>query len=235
MVTASRDFVCVRPATYESAEEAAVLLSFFRKGELENTIFTLLAPNGKTQLTRGGRSPGAVFRDAAEMAEQLGEVARKYRPKDAARTPSVPLVEDVRRGLNVASCDNRPLVVVHAAEQDALEALLEKLAPVAWSDALVGRVRWAASSSATELASLDAGDGGILVVAPDEFGLAGRVVARLAPSASAEQLTRGLAEALALHRPEAKDQRIHARLGSQQGVEWESEIPATDGSKHRKR
>ena len=47
MVTASRAFVCIRPATYESAEEAEILLSFFRKDELENTIFIYTSDHGE--------------------------------------------------------------------------------------------------------------------------------------------------------------------------------------------
>ena len=65
MVTASRAFVCVRPATYESATEGKLLLSLFRGrlGNLENSVFALLGPDGKERLTKTGRSPGMVFKN----------------------------------------------------------------------------------------------------------------------------------------------------------------------------
>ena len=76
MVTASRAFVCVRPATYESATEGKLLLSLFRGriGNLENSVFALLGPDGKERLTKTGRSPGMLFKTAAQMAERLTEL-----------------------------------------------------------------------------------------------------------------------------------------------------------------
>ena len=67
MVTASRAFVCVRPATYESAAEGKLLLSLFRGrlGNLENSVFALLGPDGKERLTQTGRSPFMVFKTSS--------------------------------------------------------------------------------------------------------------------------------------------------------------------------
>ena len=63
VVEASRAFVCVRMATYENEAEAEFLTSVFsgRSGKLENTVFTIMAPDGETKLTRAGRSPDMVF------------------------------------------------------------------------------------------------------------------------------------------------------------------------------
>ena len=68
VVKASRNFVCIRVATYEDAEEAKYLKQVFRSrsGELENTVFGMFDPGGR-KLVRTGRSPGFAFRDAAEM------------------------------------------------------------------------------------------------------------------------------------------------------------------------
>jgi len=237
VVTASRDFVCIRPATYESAAEAAVLKSFFptRSGELENTVFVLLAPDGKTALSRGGRSPAMVFDDAAGMAASMARIVSRYPGSKKERTPTVPLVADVRRGLNVAACDNRPLIVVAAAEPGELQPLLEKVAGAAWCDELIGRARWAAAASAEELDGLAAEAPELLVVAPDQYGLGGKVVAYLAADAKPEQLERGLVEAMALFAPEAVDARAHVRGAAREGIEWESEIPVTDPGESRRR
>ena len=62
VISASRKFVCIRLATYENAEENEVLKGFFaRGGNLENTVFTLLTPDGKTKLVTAGRSPVWAF------------------------------------------------------------------------------------------------------------------------------------------------------------------------------
>ncbi len=49
VIAASRMFVCIRPATYEDAGEADFLKKIFvgRSGELDNTVFVLLAPDGE--------------------------------------------------------------------------------------------------------------------------------------------------------------------------------------------
>src|SRR5262245_31890428 len=86
VVAASREWVCVRLLTYENAAEAEMLTSLFvgRSGQLENTTFALLAPDGKTKLSRAGRSPDFAFRGgpgespAAEMASAMVEIAARY-------------------------------------------------------------------------------------------------------------------------------------------------------------
>lgn len=52
VVRASRQFVCIRLATYESFEEAQMLRGIFLggSGQVENTTFALLSPDGKTPL-----------------------------------------------------------------------------------------------------------------------------------------------------------------------------------------
>ena len=49
VVAASRKFVCIRLSTYEDAEEAEFLRSIYvgRSGDLENTVFAILSPDGK--------------------------------------------------------------------------------------------------------------------------------------------------------------------------------------------
>ena len=72
MIAASRKFVCVRLATYESKEEADLLTDIFvgRSGELENTTFVILAPDGKKRLTRAGRGPMFAFRGSDGAARK---------------------------------------------------------------------------------------------------------------------------------------------------------------------
>src|SRR5271165_4360486 len=96
VVAASRAFVCARLATYEDKEEAAFLKGLLRtrSGELENSVFTILAPDGKKKLTTAGRGPRRLYADAEEMAADLDRLARLLEPK--AELSTLPVVANVR-------------------------------------------------------------------------------------------------------------------------------------------
>ena len=91
VVDASRAFVCVRPATYMDAEEAQALTELVRtpSGKLENTAFTILAPDGETKLVRGSRSPSMTFRTRERMVKR--ETTNKARVESRSSISSIPL------------------------------------------------------------------------------------------------------------------------------------------------
>ena len=69
IIRASRNFVCVRLSTYESKEEAEYLSRIFtRRGQLENTVFCIMSPDGKDKLVNAGRSPGWAFPGSEDQA-----------------------------------------------------------------------------------------------------------------------------------------------------------------------
>ena len=76
VVAASRSFVCARLATYESEAERKILASIYvgRNGEVQNTTFTILSPDGKRVLVRAGRSPGSAFGDGEDGAESADKL-----------------------------------------------------------------------------------------------------------------------------------------------------------------
>src|SRR5437763_12248202 len=119
VIEASRDFVCVRLATYEDKEEADYLVQVFRGrlGTLENTVFAVLSPDGKKYLARPGRGPNFAFANSKDMADQMRNMAAQYKPADVERT--LPAMKDFRVSLNVAACDNMPVVV--AVSDDTAE------------------------------------------------------------------------------------------------------------------
>ena len=92
VVTASRDFVCIRLATYEDAQEAKFLKSVFvgRSGDLENTVFAILSPDAQRNLVRG-RGPFFAFRDAKEMAKEMQKISAEYQTDDARPSPNLQL------------------------------------------------------------------------------------------------------------------------------------------------
>ena len=112
VISASRKFVCIRLATYENAEENKILAGFFsRGGVLENTVFTLLTPDGKTKLVSAGRSPVWAFggvRGAGinaqpevsmkKMGQTMEAIALVYpgKGKAAKGFPPLPYLADLR-------------------------------------------------------------------------------------------------------------------------------------------
>src|SRR5438128_206280 len=137
VIEASRDFICIRLATYEDKDEAAYLVKVFpgRTGALENTIYTMLSPDARSYLTRSGRSPGFAFQDSSDMATQMHAFCAKYKPNAVAQ--GLPTAKDFRVALNVAACDNMPLVVGVVDElnekSDLQSAMKQRLAEMAWS------------------------------------------------------------------------------------------------------
>jgi hypothetical protein len=108
-IDASRDFVCVRLDSYESAEHQTYVRTFLN-GSFANSAFCMLAPDGQEWLTRAGRGPEMVLgRNGA--TESLQRFALMYPSK---ADPKQALVQDfhtVRQALNVASADQRVLTL----------------------------------------------------------------------------------------------------------------------------
>jgi hypothetical protein len=232
VVAASRKFVCVRLATYESKEEGAFLESFEvgRSGKLENSLFCILSSDGKRELSRAGRSLRRAFGDAEGLAATMNRIARTHKPKAGRHEPDLPRVAYVRLALNVAACDNQPLVVLYARDASALAKLEKAVAVLAWQDAFLGRFIYAATGAFKDFAAVKGAKdaAGVLVIGPDSFGLKGEVLGQVAANSPAADLTKGLKAALARHKKQTKSFRSHVRAGHEKGVFWETQIPVTD-------
>lgn len=230
VVEASRRFVCIRPATYESAKEAPFLEALFRtgSGELENTTFAILAPDGRTKLCRTGRTAEHAFPDSVSMADFMNRTADRYDGSQAGAP--LPTIPTLRLALDEAACDQRPLVLVAAPSGRRLATMESLLAELAWSEEFVGRFRYSSQVGGDGLGAIGAeGETGYLVVQAGEYGLDGEVLARVAATADREAIGAALRKALAgLEAPEPKDYRDHMRRGIQMGLEWETAIPVTD-------
>lgn len=217
--------MCIRLATFEDEEEAAVLATMARTrtGLLENTVFALLAPDGRQPLIRGTRNPHELFRGPQEMADTMRSLASRYRSREAAKP--LPVMKSVRLALNVAACDGLPLVVAYGRTAADRGRVSRALARFAWAEGFRGRAVYAESSAFHELAELrgarDAS--GVLVVRPDAYGLGGQVVLQ-APSLDAARLDRALAQSGLVK----GDPRAHMHGARQQGAFWWPEVPVTD-------
>jgi hypothetical protein len=241
VVAAARQFVCVRLTTYENAAEAAFLRSICPtgSGELENTVFTILSPDGNRQLARACRSAREVFGDADHMADTMNRVANWYRPRPAASQgpADLPTVANVRLAINVAACDNQPLVVLFGKDPATRRELAEKLKPLAWSNKFRGRFVYTEASTEKEMSAIAGaeGDAGILAVQPDRFGLAGTLLTRIPQTSSIESLARGLKDSLMKHHPQNETFRSHVRDGKEAGAFWETVVPVSDPMERRAR
>jgi len=239
VVTASRAFVCVRPATYESATEGKLLLSLFRGrlGNLENSVFALLGPDGKERLTKTGRSPH--WKTAAHMAERLTELAKKVSPKQTQpfRAQQLPAYPTLRLALNVAACDDRPLIVrlSPSVPSKTRKKTTDHLIEIAWSDEWVGRVHYA-NATAAEILALDGikgvasiPDSGYIALSPAPLGQGAKLLGEASERASKAQLQKLLHKAIEEHKVRTVlSSRDHVRAGKRAGVSWETVIPVTD-------
>lgn len=212
VVEASRNFVCIRLATYEDAEEARFLATIFRgrSGQLENTVFALLSPDGKHKLMGAARGPNQLFGTPEYMAESMNEVARYYGARTALSQRQLPKVKDYTLALNIAACESVPLVVVTSSQAEA------GLAASAWDPRNLGKAVYVR-------AQLE-GRQGAFLVEPDKFGQKAVSIRELPDRLNAAQL----ASALQPYLGPPKNHREHVSEGHQRGVHWQTKIPVTD-------
>jgi hypothetical protein len=240
VVKASRDFVCIRLVTYESAEEAKFLKAVFRtrSDDLENTVFVLLAPDGKQKLSEAGRSPGMVFRGPLQesvpaLIAKMAQVAQRYPGRSGVQDQApVPYHRDFRRGLNVAACDLQPLLVVCAPSDCQRQEIEELLAPLLWEAEFVGQFAptHVEDSSTLKLEGhqkVSARQGELLIVQPDPYGVKGEVLVQQS-DLNSKALREALLTGLKKFQVSSKNSRRHVAEGMRRGISWESEIPPTD-------
>lgn len=233
VVKASRDFVCMRLATYEDAEEAKFLKKVYGRGQsLENTVFAILDPNGNN-LTRGSRGPryrgggSGMAKALRQIAANYTDASNKHRWKDA----KLPEVKSLDLALNVASCDGLPLMLAIGDNDADLQKLRKQLLPQAWNEHTAGQMIFA---STTVDADLRAVKGlprnkitrGVYILEPDTYGISGKVLAKV--DLKGETANTEVREALAKFEAPVKNHRQHVRTGFALGLKWETAIPVTD-------
>ena len=240
VIKASRDFVCIRTATYEDKREAVFLKSTFlgRSGKLRNFGYCVLSPDATRKLRRSDRGPNFFYADSNEMAKDLRRIAEQYSGQSTAKKPSsvVPQVKSVRLGVNVASCDGLPIIVAVGKNQEEVDRLKQKLSEVIWDEELAGKFVYASTSNLDDLRIVAGAESktGILVVDPDTYGTTGRLISAIAPDVSTAELKKLLSEAARTFTRKSKSHRSHVRYGRRNGKRWETEVPVPDRSTNRR-
>ncbi|MDA1053744.1 MAG: thioredoxin family protein [Planctomycetota bacterium] len=234
VVAASRNFVCIRLATYEDQQEAEFMSRVFtpRSGVLENTTFGILSPDGKRNLITPGRAPKHAFRDATSMANKMNLIALQHPgARQAAWTDQrLPGMNSVDVALNVAACDNLPVLVTFAENEQRLAEINKSLLKIAWSEPLAGQFVYGSTSNQQKLKPIPGVNvkEGILVVEPGPYGLTGKILRELPGIPTSEQSKAELLQAVASFSRVAPEYTSHIQLGIQLGIDWESAIPETD-------
>ena len=234
VVAASRDFVCIRLLTYENKSEYDFMedLLGVSPGTLPNTVFCVLAPDGKTQLVRARRGPRHGFSGARSMADGLRRIALRYpvRADQVVASRSLPLIRPVDLALNVAASDNRPLIVTVAPDPQQLAALQQQVQQLAWTPRFIGQFIHSSAQRRAALKPLAGAqpDAAILIVEPGAFGIAGKVVAQLALPTSPAAMATAFTAALDAFVPPRKDHNRHIEMGYQLGIEWTTVVPESD-------
>lgn len=236
----------MRPNTYENEEEAEFMKTLFRarNDNLENTTFCLLAPDGETRVSRGGRSPSMVFGGIEGLSAELEKLTERYpaEAKPRASQAVYPAQESVAMALNVAASDGLPLVLLAGGTDEQRAQVAGSMAALAFSEAVIGRLHYGVVDAAEGLTLLERGDGELALperpelwlVRPEAFARSGEVVERYPLPADNPALWSALAGTVATawesalpHKAETA--REHLREGERAGIKWESELPVTDG------
>ncbi|MFK7961893.1 MAG: hypothetical protein AB8G96_15365 [Phycisphaerales bacterium] len=234
---ASRNFVCIRIETYENSASESMVRSVLG-GPFANTAFVVFSPDGTQRLSRSGRSPSVLLRgrsgdevDSAAAAREMNRIAARYQAAPESDTPAGPLLQDFesfRQAMNVASADQRLLIVVNGVADDTRQQLRTVLA----SDEFTGVFHTDQVGDKTDegwrtsIKHEDA-EPSILIVRADTFGQSGKVMAELPNGATADAIRTALkASNTTFAASEArKVHSEHVAAGRRAGIYFENEIP----------
>lgn len=216
----------MRIDSYETKEHQEYVRTFL-DGRFENSAFCLLAPNGQDWLTRGGRGPEMVLGERSSVI-RMKTVAAKYPDR---KDGSQALMQDffsVRQALNVASADQRVLVLVNGSSKQ-IDSLRTSLQSVANDKRIVGRFHFDFDTSDDWHKQIEGRklDAGILLVRPGEFGLDGTVMSDLPLDTSSAEIIKAMLTANSefARTTKKKVYSSHVSKGTRLGVYFESVVP----------
>lgn len=226
-IKASADYVCVRLGTYESKEHQDMVRDLLR-GSFQNTAFVVYAPDGKTKLTRSGRGPHHAFgRDTLSSMEKIVD---DYKQKGKTKDAILQDFHSFKQSLNVASADQRLLLLTVASEskqQDSLEIAQQ----VFVDKDVTGRFHFDTigqdEKDWTENIKGSKASEGFYIVRAGAFGLKGEVMESLPLSSSADSLKEALLKANADYAKseERKTYNEHVKAGRKEGIEYLNTMP----------
>ena len=229
VIEISRKFVCVRIDSYESEANQKLVRSHLN-GRFANTAFCVLAPDGETRLTGSGRSPSQLYPRTEDFVSKLESILTKYPEKEQAAVPPLPDFNSFKLALNIASADQRVLMLI-AGPADQLGKTEKRLRPLVWNADVQGRfhidLETDAASWQKPLALSEDASSGIYVIQPGTYGLEGAVLERLDLSTKPKAILAALVNANTKH-AETTEKKVyanHVRGGRAQGKSIEMAMP----------
>lgn len=216
----------MRIDSYETKEHQEYVRTFL-DGRFENSAFCLLAPNGQDWLTQAGRGPEMVLGHRSSVI-QMKTVAAKYPDKQTGRQAIVQDFHSVRQALNVASADQRVLVVV-SGPADQTNDLRSSLQSVSNDERIVGRFHFDFDETFDwhkQIEGLKA-EPGIVVIRPGEFGMDGNVMSQLPLDTHNSEIINTLLTANSefAKTTQKKVYSSHVSKGTKLGVYFDSVVP----------
>lgn len=234
----SRKFVCIRIETFEN-KAAEKQVRALLNGRYANTAFCIFDPQGNQRLTRSGRGPSSALGTRGRKSEpvddrfiirQMHQIAANFSPKSDQGDAVLQDFHSFRQALNVASADQRLLVVVNRKGKDDHEVetnlkqvfgdrditgkfhldILDAKTDKAWSRSIKGQ-----TSSA-----------GIFIIRSGTFGQDGLVVDRVALSASSDDIKSAMVNANEkfAKTESRKKYAQHVQSGKRSGIHYVNEI-----------
>ena len=161
-------------------------------------------------------------------AERLHSYALQYPAKADVGESLVEDFHTFRQALNVASADQRILVLVHADDQREKE-LRESLKPVWNNEKIVGRFHFDFDQTDALVRPIEGdtkGDG-IFLIRPGEFGQTGSVMNRLSLDSSNDEIVDALLKANSKYAATTKKKVYseHVQKGRAKGIYFEGAVP----------
>ena len=216
----------MRIDSYETTEHQKYVRTFL-DGRFENSAFCLLAPNGQDWLTKAGRGPEMVLGHRSSVI-QMKTVAAKYPDKKSGAQAIVQDFHSVRQALNVASADQRVLVIVSGSKEQT-DGLRTSLQSVANEERIVGKFHFDFDETSDwykQIKGLKAGPS-IVVVRPGEFGMDGAVMKQLPLAADSSEIIKTLLVANSEFAKTTKKKvySSHVAKGTKLGIYFDSVVP----------
>lgn len=160
--------------------------------------------------------------------ERLNLFAALFPPIADVKAAIVEDAHSVRQILNVASADQRVLVLVHGS-QEQLATAQETMKAVANDDRIIGRFHFDFEEGNEWRKSITgANDGpGIMLVSPGEFGLKGTVIQQLPLNSPTPELIKALltANSTFANNTAKKVYSEHVSNGQKLGIKFEAAVP----------
>ena len=233
-IEASRKFVCIRIETFESEESEKMVRSLLN-GRLANTSFCIFDPQGEQRLTHPSRGPKHMTRRRGGsddndqiVIREMNRIAATYRPSESDDPVVMQDFDTFRHALNVASADQRLLLLVTSENDETKANLRTALA----GQEMVGRFHTdfldaKADKNWKELLEGESKNPGIVIVRSGKFGLAGEVLHELAEKTGAEEIAAALTQANETFASleKRKNYQNHVAEGRWHGIYFENKIP----------